>query len=184
MTRDQALALLHQHVQNPNLLKHMLAAEALMKGLARKFGESEDKWGLAGLLHDLDYDELRDKPEQHSLKAYEILKQTDLDPEVCEAIKIHNPLHGLKPETLLDKALYCAESLTGLVVACALVQPDKKLVSLTPESVLKKFKSKSFAAGTKRDLIAQAPELIGINVEGLVEICLTEMQKIAGDLGL
>jgi putative nucleotidyltransferase with HDIG domain len=184
MTREEALALLHQHVKTPNLIKHMLASEALMRGLAKRFGEDENKWGLAGLLHDLDYDDTKAKPDQHSLMAYEWLKATDIDPEIAEAIKIHNPLHGLEPKTLMDKALYCGEGLTGLVVAATLVLPDKKLASLTSESVLKKFKSKSFAAGTKRELIARCQELLGLSLEELTEICLREMQGIAAELGL
>lgn len=184
MTREQALDLLHQHIKTPNLLKHLLATEALMKALARKYGENEEKWGLAGLLHDLDWDETRNNPQEHSLNAYEILKKTDLDPEVAEAIKIHNPIHGIVPVTRLDQALYCCESMTGFLVACALVQPDKKLALLTRESVLKKFKSPSFAAGTKRDLILRAERMLGLKLEELVDICLGAMRAIAGELGL
>lgn len=183
MTRQEALELLHSHVKTPNLLKHMLASEALMRGLARKFGEAEDKWGLAGLLHDIDYDEVKD-PKLHSLKGYEILKAAGVDPEIYEAVKVHNPEHGFEPKTLLEKALYAGETMTGFLVACALVQPNKKLSEVTLESAMKKFRSKSFAPGADREVMMQIEPLCGIKVEELMEICLREMQGIAGELGL
>lgn len=175
--------LLQEHIKTPNLIKHMLATEALMRGLARKFGEDEDKWGIAGLLHDIDYDETKD-PKEHSLKGYEILKAAGVDSEICEAVKIHNPEHGLEPKTLLDKALFCGETFTGFIVACALVQPNKGLSEVTVESALKKFKSKSFAAGADREIMLQCEPLLGMKVEELMEICLKEMQGIAAELGL
>lgn len=184
MTRDEAWQLLQRHIKNPNLIKHSLAAEALMRGLARKFGEDEEKWGLAGFLHDLDWEETWDNPNEHSLKAYEILKTSDIDPEIAEAIRVHNHVHGIAPQTLLEKALYSAEEITGLIVACALVQPDRKLASVTRESVLKKFKSKSFAAGVNRELIIQVEPMLGMKLEELVDISLEEMKKIAEELGL
>lgn len=184
MTRDEAWQLLQRHIKNPNLIKHCLAAEVLMKGLARRFDEDENKWGLAGLLHDLDWEETQNNPQTHSLKAYEILKTTDIDPEIAEAIRVHNHVHGIAPRTLLEKALYSAEEITGLIVACALVQPDKKLASVDRESVLKKFKSKSFAAGVNRELIMQSKPMLGISLEELVDICLGEMKKIANELEL
>ena len=168
-----------------------------MRGLAHKFGkndpsrlgasslaEAEEKWGLAGLLHDMDWEETKDDFKSHSLKTYEYLKETDIDEEIALAIKRHNPIHKLRLETLLDKALYSAEEITGLVTACALVRPEKKLASLTKESVMKKFKVKSFAAGVDRGIVSQVEPLLGITVEELVEICLEEMKKISDELGL
>lgn len=184
MTREQALELLNNHVKNPSLIKHSLAAEALMKGLARKFGEPEEKWGLAGLLHDLDWEETKDTPEQHSLKTFQILQDADIDPEVAEAIRTHNYVHGIEPVGLLGKALYSAEEITGLVTACALVQSDKKLSSVTRESVLKKFKSKSFASGVNREIVMLVEPWLGITLSELVDICLEEMKGVARDLGL
>lgn len=183
MNREEAVALLNQHVKTPNLIKHMLATEVLMRALARKFGENEEKWGIAGLLHDIDYDETKD-PKEHSLKGYEILKSAGVDPEICEAVKIHNPTHGFKPQTLLDKALFCGESMTGFLVACALVMPDKKLASVSLDSAMKKFRTKSFAGGVKREEIMQCEELLGMKVEELMEACLKEMQGISDELGL
>lgn len=184
MTRDEALELLRRHIKNENLIRHSLAAEALMKGLAGKLGQDEQKWGLAGLLHDLDWEETRENFQEHSLKSYEYLRDTGIDPEVALAIKRHNPVHKLELVTLLDKALYSAEEITGLITAAALVQPDKKLASLTPESVMRKFKNKAFAAGVDRDIVSQVEPLLGITVEELVGICLEEMREIADELGL
>jgi len=184
MTREQALGLLREHIKNQNLINHSLAAEALMRGLARKFKENEEKWGLAGLLHDLDWEETKDTPEQHSFETFEILKNTDIDPEVAEAIRVHNHIHGIEPQTLLAKALYSAEEITGLVTASALVRPDKKLAGVDRDSVLKKFKSKSFAAGVNRDIIMLVEPWLGMKLSELVDICLSEMKGISNELGL
>lgn len=183
MNRQEALELLNQHVKTPNLLKHMRATEVLMRGLARKFGEDEEKWGIAGLLHDIDYDETKDANE-HSIKGYEILTAAGVDHEICNAVKIHNPTHGIPPVTKLDKALLCGETYTGFLVACALVQPNKKLAEVSVESAMKKFGSKSFAAGADREIMKQCEPLLGMKVEEMMEICLREMQGIASELGL
>lgn len=183
MNRKEAWELLNQHVKTANLIKHMLATEALMRGLARKFGEDEEKWGIAGLLHDIDYDETKD-PQEHSMKGYEILKAAGVDEEICNAVKIHNPEHGITPVTKLDKALLTGETYTGFLVACALVQPDKKIASVSVESAMKKFGSKSFAAGADREIMKQVEPLLGMKVEEMMEICLKEMQGISNELGL
>lgn len=183
MNRQEAWELLNKHVKTPNLIKHLLASEALMRGLARKFGEDEEKWGIAGLLHDIDYDETKD-PKEHSLKGYEILKNAGVDDEICNAVKIHNPKHGIAPVTQLDKALLCGETYTGFLVACALVQPNKKLSEVSVEGAMKKFGSKSFAAGADREIMKQSEPLLGMKVEEIMDICLKEMQGIADELGL
>lgn len=182
-SREEALELLHSRVHTPNLIKHMLATEAFMQGLAEKFGGDPHRWGIAGLLHDLDWDETKDNPEKHSLIAFEQLSSMGIDPEICNAIKIHNDRHGIPPVTLLDKALLL-EVYTGFVTACALVQPDKKLSSVTVDSAMKKFKTKSFAAGANRQLMSRSDELVGLSVEQTLELCLKCMQGIADELGL
>lgn len=182
-TREEALELLHKHVKNANLIKHMLATEAFMRLLAEKFGEDQHKWGIAGLLHDIDYDEVKD-PAQHSLVGYDILKAAGIDDEICNAVKIHNDHHGIEPVTLLDKALQTGETYTGFVTACALVQPDRKLSSVNPESAVKKFGSKSFAAGANREIMKKSQEYIGVPVEEMVGLCLKAMQGISEELGL
>lgn len=184
MERDKAFALVNEYIKTPNIIKHLLATEAQMKALARKFGEDEEKWGVTGLLHDLDWDITKSTPEKHSLLAEEILKEKGLDPEMVSAIKIHNYVHELTPKTRLEKALYCSEMMTGFVVAVALVQPSKKLADVTVEKIMKKYKEKSFGAGAKRDIMNLAPDYLGLSVEELADITLKAMQDIHGDLGL
>jgi uncharacterized protein len=184
MTREQALDLLKQNIQNQNLIRHGIAVEAIMRGLARKFSQNEEEWGLVGLLHDLDWEKTKDTPGKHSEVAKEILEKTDLRSDLIHAIYVHNFMHEIKPETLLEKTLYCVEELSGLITAAALVQPDKKLASVTAESVLKKFKSKSFAAGVNREIILLSHEYIGLNLTELIEIALQSMKEKSQDIGL
>ncbi len=184
MNRAQALQLIDEHIENPNLKKHLLAAEAVMRRFAEHFGENADEWALAGLLHDLDWEKTKDNFPEHTLLAERILTEAGLAPHLVKAIKVHNWHHGIAPETLLEKTLFCVEELTGLITATALVQPDKKLATVTVESVLKKFKEKSFAKGVNRDIIAKAPEMIGLSLEDVTKISLEAMQNIAPNLGL
>ena len=184
MTQQQSMALLREHVKNESLIKHMVAAEAVMKALAKRFEQDQAKWALAGLLHDIDWEETADDPLQHSIMSQGYFKTAGVDDDVVRAIYVHNHLHGIEPQTMLEKALYCAEELTGLIVACALVQPDKKLASVISESILKKFKTPGFARGVDRDLIARCQELLGMTLEELVVLELEAMKDIADDLGL
>lgn len=184
MTRERALRLTDQHIQNPNLKKHLLAAEAVMRRLAEYFGENTDEWAMAGLLHDLDWEKTKDNFPEHTLMAERILTEAGLAPHLVKAIKVHNWHHGIAPETLLEKTLFCVEELTGLITAAALVQPDKKLARVTVESVLKKFREKSFAKGVNRDIIAQAPDLIGLSLEEVTRLSLEAMRSISPELGL
>ncbi len=182
--RQRALELIDQYIQNPNLKKHLLAAEALMKALAKKFNEDEEIWGLAGLLHDLDWDITKETPEKHPLIAVEILEKESFPEETISAIKKHNHLQGLIPETNLEKALYCCEEITGLIVAVALVMPNKKLSEVTVERILSKFKEPSFAKGVNREIILKAEEMLGLKLEELAEIALKAMQEISEELRL
>lgn len=184
MTREHAGRLIDEHIENPNLKKHLLAAEAVMRRLAQHFGENEEEWALAGLLHDLDWEKTKDNFPEHTLMAERILTEAGLEPHLVKAIKVHNWHHGIAPETLLEKTLFCVEELTGLITVAALVQPDKKLASVTVESVLKKFREKSFAKGVNRDIIARAPDMIGLSLEDVTKVSLEAMQKIAPELGL
>lgn len=181
MERNEALNLVREKVKNENLRKHMLATEACMRKLAKYFGEDEERWGLCGLLHDLDYDETAKTPEVHGLKTVEWLKEKGIEEGILFAILAHN-CH--KPtESLLEKALYAVDPLTGLIVASALMHPDKKLNSVDKDFVLRRFKEKKFAAGANREQIKSC-EGMGISLEDFVEICLKAMQEIAADLGL
>lgn len=183
-SRDTAVELMHAHVQNENLRKHMYAAEAVMRSLARKFGGHEDAWGIAGLLHDMDWEETESNPEEHSIKAKAYLEEAGVDDDIVTAIHVHNHMHGIEPVTPLEKALYVSEELTGLITACALVRPDKKLEGVKVSSILKKLKVPSFAAGVDRSVISRCDDLLGMSLEELATLELEAMQGIADKLGL
>lgn len=184
ITRKKALELLNKHIKNPNLKKHLLAAEALMRALAKKYNEDENIWGLTGLIHDLDWEQTIENPEKHSIIAAEILEKEGFPKEIISAVKIHNHLHGIEPKTNLEKALYSCEEITGLIVATALVMPNKKLSEVRAEKVLGKFKEKSFARGVDREIILKSEEFLGLKLEELIKIALESMQEISEKLGL
>jgi putative nucleotidyltransferase with HDIG domain len=184
MTRTDALALLNEHITNQNLVRHNLAVGFIMRALAEKFGENAEDWELAGMLHDLDWEKTKTDFNQHTVVAKEILEKTDLKPEIINAIYVHNWVHNIPPVTLLEKTLYCVEELSGLITAAALVQPDKKLASVSKESVVKKFGQKSFAAGVKREIILLCKDYINLELDELVEISLNAMKVRASEIGL
>ena len=187
ITREKALEILHANMQNQNLRRHCYAVEAVMRALARKFGEDEEKWGLVGLVHDSDYEKTKENSDKHTLLAVEWLKNAgEADPEIVSAILSHNFEHTGKnePKNKLEWSLYCCDELTGFIVAVALVMPDKKLSSVSVESVVKKFPQKAFAAAVKREQIKMCEEKLGISLEEFVKICLEAMQSINKDLGL
>ena len=183
MTRDEALALLREHIKNENLVKHMFAVEAAMRAYALHFGEDAEKWGLAGLLHDIDYEECPDINE-HSLRSGEMLAEAGFGEDVVHAVKAHNEAHGLPREDLLSKALYAVDELTGLIVAVSLVRPSKQIADVKVKSVTKKMKDKSFAAAVDRDELRKSAEELGVEFSEHVGIVLDAMKEIAGDLGL
>jgi putative nucleotidyltransferase with HDIG domain len=183
MDRDQALIELRARVKNNNLVKHSLAVEAIMKKLAFRMKGDAEVWGLTGLLHDIDYERTVNEPEMHSLLGAEILKNLGLDEEVVYAVRAHNDCHGIERKRKMDKALYCADPISGLITACALVQPSKKLADVTAGSVLKKMNEKAFAKGANRDQIRSCSEL-GLSLEEFAEISLEAMKEIADELGL
>lgn len=183
MEKQQALKLVRENIKNQNLIKHCLAVEACMRALARYFNEPEEKWGITGLLHDIDYEQTKNDPHQHSILGAEMLKKLGLDEDIVKAVKAHNEIHGIKPETKMAKSLFCIDPLTGLIVAATLVLPSKKINDLTVENVLNRFKEKAFARGAKREIILKCSE-IGLSLEKFVEICLKAMQDIATELGL
>ncbi len=183
MTRDEALASIRANVENQNLINHMLATEAIMRALARRFGQDEEEWGLTGLLHDIDVELTEDAPSTHSKLGADIARELGASDRMAQAILCHNEAHGIPCQTLLDKALFCADPLTGLIVAAALVRPDKKLAELSADSVMKRFGEKRFAAGANREQIAQCSEL-GLELEDFIALGLEAMQGIAEDIGL
>lgn len=185
MKREKALELIKKHVKNRNSIKHMLAVEAVMKALAKRFNEDEDVWGLAGLLHDIDMEivDYRNNPEEHGKKGAEILGKEDVPEIIINAALAHNKATGKKRETLLEKSIYCSDPLTGLVVASTLVLPERRLSKLSPQSVVKRFKEKAFAKGADRETIMACKE-IGLELEEFVSISLSAMQKISEELEL
>ncbi|MBI2305237.1 MAG: HDIG domain-containing protein [Chloroflexi bacterium] len=183
MSREEAVAAVTRAVKNPNTVKHMLATEAIMHSLARRLGENEEEWGLTGLLHDIDVEMTETEPANHSRTGADLAHQMGVSPAVVSAILRHNEIHGLPRETTLEKALFCTDPLTGLMVAAALVRPDKKISGLTSSSVMKRLGEKRFAAGANREHIALCAEL-GLELEDFVALGLSAMQDIAPDLGL
>lgn len=187
ISRDKAIKILNTHLKNKNLFRHCLAVEAAMKSLAKYFREDEERWGLVGLLHDGDWEETKDNPHLHTLMMVEWLKNAgENDQEIIEAILSHNYSHTKSnpPKNKMEWALYTADELTGLIVAIALVMPDKKLKSVSVESVLKKFPSKSFAAGVNREQIKLCQEKLDIELPQFIEIVLSGMKNIAQEIGL
>jgi putative nucleotidyltransferase with HDIG domain len=181
MTREEAMSLVNEYMSNKNLIKHVLGVETIMRQLAIRLGEDADVWGLAGLLHDLDYDKTKDTPGQHSLMTVEILAEKKVSPDIIQAVKGHNDL--AERTTKMDWALYAADPVSGFIVACALMHPTKKLESIAIPSLLKKFKSKRFAAGASREQMA-ACEKIGLDLETFLSLSLEAMQLEHAALGL
>lgn len=184
ITRDDAYALVTEHLGNQHLVNHSLAAEAVLCALAEKLGEDVEKWGLAGLLHDLDAETHPDLAT-HTTHTAAILQARGVDPEIIEAIRLHNltAYPGAVRSTPLQHALAAGETITGLIVAAALVNPEKKLAAVKAKSVRKRFKEKAFARGASRETIAEC-ELIGIDVPEFCTLSLAAMQRIAGEIGL
>lgn len=183
MDRDEALESVQANVDNANLVKHMLATEAVMRALAARLGEDVEEWGLTGLLHDIDVELTEGDADTHSRLGADLVRELGASEEVARAVLVHNEAHGVEPESALDRALVCADPLTGLVIAATLVLPDKKLASLKASSVSKRFKEKGFAAGASREQMARCTEL-GLQLEELIELGVKAMQGIAPDLGL
>ncbi len=183
MDRDTALRAVRENVVNENLIKHMLAVEAIMRMLARRFGENEEEWGLAGLLHDIDVELTHADLSVHGRPGAQMAGQLGASEAVCHAILAHNEVHGEPRETLLDKALFCADPLTGLITAGALIRPDKQLAGVEVKSIRKRFKEERFAAGANRVQIATCSE-IGIELDDFITLGLDAMKSIAQDLGL
>ncbi len=188
MTRDEAYTLVTEWTKNQNLVKHMLAVEAIMRALARHLKEDEDAWGLAGLLHDADYEMFKDTdPKRHPSKIFDELEKRHADKRIIDAIYAH--AWGWRedlpePKTKMEWSLYCCDDLSGLIIACALVRPERTLASLSVESILKKWSQKSFAAGVKREHAELCQEKLGIPLEEFMKIALFAMQSVHEQLGL
>ncbi len=184
MQREEALKLLEEYVKDEKMRIHCLASEAVLRALARRMGEDEDKWGLAGLLHDIDVEVTNADPRKHGLEAEGILEKYNLDPEIIDAITMHNEkATGRQRSTVFQHALAAGETITGLVYATALVYPDKKIASVKPKSVVKRMKEKAFAASVNRDHIREC-EKIGIQLPEFAELSVSAMREISDEIGL
>jgi len=181
--RQEAFAVLTKYNKNQRLIKHALAVEAVMRYCARKQGQNEEKWGIIGLIHDLDYEQF---PDQHCLKTEEILKEHDWPAEYIRAVVSHGwgICSDVEPETELEKTLFTIDELTGLVVAAALVRPSKSVMDLTAKSVKKKWKDKAFAAGVNRSIIQKGAEMLGVELSELITDVILGMREVAEEIGL
>lgn len=182
-TREEAFSLLKEYNKNGGLIKHALAVEAVMRYCARKRGEDEEKWGVIGLVHDLDYEQF---PQQHCQKTEEILRSHNWPAEYIRAVLSHGwgMRTDVKPESDLEKVLYAIDELTGLVAATALVRPSKSVMDVEPKSVKKKWKQKSFAAGVNREVIEKGAMMLGVELSSLIEDVIMGMREVADEIGL
>ncbi|MCU0237422.1 MAG: HDIG domain-containing protein [Acidobacteria bacterium] len=181
MTREQALELLQQHLHNKNLVKHCLAVEACMRALAVRFRQDPEPWGLAGLLHDLDYEYTVATPQDHTEKTAEMLAGQGLGEEIIHAIRAHNL--RVEPASQMDLSLLAIDPASGFIIACALMHPDRKLAGVDLLFMKKRFKEKSFAKGASREQMEGCARL-GLSLDEFLPLCLGAMQKISGELGL
>ncbi|MDY6968523.1 MAG: HDIG domain-containing protein [Spirochaetota bacterium] len=182
--RDKALELLKRYIKNENMIRHSLASESVLIALAKELGEDESRWGTAGLLHDIDVEITNADLNIHTKEAVNILRNQGIDEDIIEAIRMHNETAhpGEKRESLFHHALASGETITGLIVATALVYPDKKLASVKPKSITKRMKEKAFAKSVNRDAIMEC-EKLGLELNRFVEIALKAMQNISDRLG-
>ena len=182
-TREEAYQLLTEYNKSDSLIKHALAVEGVMRYFARKRGEDEEKWGIIGLVHDLDYEQF---PEEHCHKSEEILKEKGWPEEYIRAVVSHGwgLCSNVEPQTELEKVLYTIDELTGLVVTTALVRPSKSVMDVKVKSVKKKWKDKRFAAGVNRSIILKGAEMLGMDISDVIADTLAGMQEVAEAIGL
>ncbi len=184
LTRDDAETLLKRYIKNERMLNHCYASEAVMGALAVRLGQNEEKWRIAGLLHDLDIELVENDLNRHGLETERILKENGVDETVIDAVVMHNEkASGKKRNTVFQHALAASETITGLIVATTLVYPDKKLAGVKPKSVVKRMKEKAFAASVNRDNIMECEE-IGIPINEFVELSINAMLTISDRIGL
>ncbi len=183
MDRNRALALVEKYLERDNMIKHSLAVESAMRAYARKLDGDEQKWGIAGLLHDIDYDVI-DTDGEHAEKGAEILKEAGYPEDIIYSVKAHADHTNLNRRRPMDKALYAVDELTGFLVAVALVMPNQTLEEVKISSVKKKLDSSAFAKSVSRKAIKEGAEQLGVTLEEHIETVLNAMRDIAGDLGL
>ncbi len=181
MNREEAFDLVQEHLKNKNLVKHSLAVEACMKALASRLNHDVEKWGLAGILHDLDYEITEKSPERHTSETVKILEQKDVAPEIIHAIQAHAGV--VECQSDMDWAIFSIDPLTGLIIAATLMHPSKKLKEVDLGFVKRRYKEKSFARGANREDIGRI-ENTGLELDEFISICLEAMQGIDDALGL
>lgn len=182
-TREQAWELLCEYNSSESLRRHARMVEAVMRYFAREMGEDADKWGVIGLLHDLDYEKY---PDQHCAKSAEILRGRDIDPDYIHAVVSHGwgLCSDVEPTCPMEKVLYATDELTGLIHAAAIMRPSKSVLDLEPKSVKKKFKDKKFAAGVNRSVIEKGAEMLGTSVDELISNCILALREHADEVDL
>jgi putative nucleotidyltransferase with HDIG domain len=181
MNRDEALALVKKHLQNRNLVKHCLAVEACMKAIAVRLGHAPEPWGLAGILHDLDYELTEKSPELHTTETVKMLEGMGIPEEIIHAIRAHAAKAAC--ESPMDWAIFSIDPLTGLIIAATLMHPSKKLKEIDLDFVKRRYKEKSFARGARREEIEESRNL-GLDLDEFISLCISAMQGIDSDLGL
>ena len=188
MTRDEALPLMHEYTESESLRRHMYCVEIAMRGYAKHYGEDEEAWGLAGLLHDFDYEKYPNQEhsatEDHPSFGVRLLRERGLPDTMCEAILGHATYCGVPRESLMAKALFAVDELSGFLVACALVRPGKNLDDLQIKSVKKKLKDKAFAKGVNRDDIRQGAEELGVPLEEHIQFMIDTLRPHQEQFGL
>lgn len=181
-SREQSLSLMHEYVDSESLRRHMYSVEAAMRAYALRFGEDEDLFGAAGLMHDFDYEK---RPDEHPLPGAEVLRENGYPEEVVHAVLAHYPARtGVEPATLLDRTLRACDEVTGLITASALVRPSRSILDLEAKSVMKKFKDRTFAAGVDREDVELAVKELGVDLKEHVQFVIEAMRGVASELGL
>jgi len=182
-TRDIAYALFKKYNKSESLLKHALSVEGVMRYMAKKYGEDVEKWGIIGLIHDLDYEMY---PDQHCIMTEKILKENNWPEEYIRAVLSHGwgLASDVKPISLLERTIYAIDELTGLVATSALVRPSKSVMDMETRSVRKKWNDKKFAAGVDRSVIEKGAEMLGVNLDELITDCIMGMRTVAKEIGM
>jgi putative nucleotidyltransferase with HDIG domain len=182
-TREEALGILHEYTQSESLRKHGLAVEAVMKAFAEKHGDDAHKFALVGLLHDFDYERYPNAPD-HPLKGSEILRSRKFPEEIIYAIQCHADYLGNERKTLMDKAIFAFDELTGFIMACTLVKPSRSLSEIEAKSVRKKLKDKAFARGVIREDIHKGSEQLGMPLDDMIVFVAQALKPVATEIGL
>ena len=183
MDRESTMALLQEFVKTDTLMKHLLAVEAAMRAYARKFEEDEEQWGIAGLLHDFDW-EIVPTPEEHPIYGANILRERGFPEHIVRAVLTHGDHTGIQRESLMERAVYAVDELSGFIRAVTLVRPNKSLDEVTPRSVAKKMKDKAFARDVRREDITRGAEDLGVELDEHITFVIESLKPVAADLGL